>query len=157
MRAHNVLVAVMALLLVPPKAMAEPASCRLGEASFRPLRGAHEFELRSRRAGDTVAWDLVVSASGEVYPFRTEVGAPAKEWVLVSEANASGVDPKVRTLMMPSREDGMVAAGGNGVARVSLLDLARGFIAHRERQERLSESGVSPPSGLWKLSRCGTP
>ncbi|MHC2087422.1 hypothetical protein [Methylobacterium sp. CM6244] len=68
-----------------------------------------------------------------------------------------GVDPKVRTAMIPFRTDGAVAAEGNGVARVSFLDLARGFLAHRERIGRLSDGGISPPSGLWTLSRCGSP
>jgi hypothetical protein len=99
---------------------------------------AAEFELRSRRAGDAVGWDLVVTATGETYPFRTEVGSPARDWVLVSEANVQGVDPGVRTPMTPRREDGTVAADGNGVARLSFLHLAQGFIA------QASGRGASP-------------
>ncbi|GEL42883.1 MULTISPECIES: hypothetical protein [Methylobacteriaceae] len=156
MRTHPVLMAVMVLTLGPVGAVAQPASCRLGEASFRPLRGASEFELRSRRAGDAIGWDLVVTATGETYPFRTEVESPATEWVLVSEANTQGIDPGVRTPMTPRREDGAVAADGNGVARLSFLHLAQGFIAHRERAGRLSGAGISPPSGVWTLSGCGS-
>lgn len=156
MRTLHLLIAAMVLPLVPFGAVAQPTSCRLGEASFRPLRGASEFELRSRGVGDVVGWDLVVSSTGETYPFRTEVGPPAREWVLVSEANAEGIDPGVRTPMTPRREDGEVAADGNDVARVSFLHLAQGFIAHRERAGRLSQGAVSPPSGVWKLSGCGS-
>jgi hypothetical protein len=156
MRVHQSFAAALALAMSTLPSVAQPISCRLGDASFRPVRGAADFELRSRRAGDAIAWDLVVTATGETYPFRTEFGSHEKEWVIVSETNAKGVDPKVSTPLTPRREDGEVAADGNDVAKISMLNLAQGFIAHRERSGTLSGGDASPPSGVWKLSACGS-
>ncbi len=131
---------------------APAAECELRHATFEPRFASGRFVLRGTEDAGSLRLELVLSSTGERFPFGVEPmpgsGRAMRLRSLVDAGTpAAGLQAEFRMA------NGVFATVQDGPVRsLSFLDLARTFQALRAAQGR--RDAEVPPSGLWLLSEC---
>jgi hypothetical protein len=71
-----------------------------------------------------------------------------------SVPDGAGRDPRIKTGFRLLDANGRKTTPQGEIGQISFLDLGRGFVDFRLRECPQPELYTSPPSGLWKVTRC---
>ena len=146
-------IALIAGLILQP-VLAEAASCKLDQATFRPRLTPEAHILRSSRKGDELQFDISIQRTSEAFRFHVEIDERTGEGTITSVPDGAGRDPRIRTGFRLLDASGRKTTPQGEIGQISFFDLGRGFVDFRLRERPQPEPYTAPPSGLWKVTEC---